>query len=199
MIRRIVCGCLAAALTAGCSTMRVETDYLEGEDFTIFDTFRFRETDISIADVNPIAHRRIIAGIKREMTASGFRETDSNPDLYVTYYGRLDEQVVLDTVRMGYDYGYPWRWGGHPWAWGADPWYGSRRPWGNGYSQSTTRAITYREGTLVIDVWAAQRNELLWRGVVSDTIDGELVLSADQINRGIERVFQNFPPASRPQ
>jgi hypothetical protein len=186
-------GLIAAALLSGCTSMKVSTDFLEGEDFTRFETFQFKEADPSIAEVNPIAHRRIVAALKREMTAAGFAETDTEPDLNVTYYGKVNEQVVLETVRMGYDYGYPWRWD-PGWGYGFDPWVGPRRPWPNDFSRTTTQTVTYREGTIVIDIWTAAPGELIWRGVISDFIDNDVVLGPEQINRGIERVFKDFPP-----
>lgn len=162
-------------LLVGCSTMKVVTDYSESADFSRFKTFQYKETDMTIADTNPLAHRRIVNAIRQEMIASGLTEVDSGPDVYVTYYGTVNEQIVLHHTHMGYRYGSRWRSGvGHP----------------------TTIATTYLRGTLVIDIWEAEQKELVWRGVVSDAVSGNPDRNTARINRGIASVFERFPPAS---
>ena len=173
-MKRAVCGLTVLVLLVGCSTMKVVTDYSESADFSRFKTFQYKETDMTIADTNPLAHRRIVDVIKQEVIASGLTEGDSNPDVYVTYYGRVNEQIVLHHTHLGYRYGSRWRGGGRP----------------------ATIATTYLRGTLVIDIWKAEQKELVWRGVVSDAVSGNPDRNTTRINRGISRVFERFPPAS---
>jgi hypothetical protein len=174
---RAVCVLMVLGFLAGCSTMKVVTDYSESADFSRFKTFQYKETDMTIADTNPLAHRRIVNAIRQEMIASGLTEVDSDPDVYVTYYGKVNEQIILHSSTMGYRHGSRWRsWGrvGHP----------------------TTVATTYLRGTLVIDIWKAEQKELVWRGVVSDAVSGNPDRNTARINRGISSVFERFPPAS---
>ena len=179
-MKRAVYGLLVLGLLAGCSTMKVVTDYSESADFSRFKTFQYRETDMTIADTNPLAHRRIVNAIKQEMIANGLTEVDLDPDVYVTYYGKVEEQIILHSTNLGYSYGSNWRWGGgvgHP-------------------TFPTTIATTYLQGTLVIDIWEAEQKELVWRGVVSDAVSGNPDRDTARINRGISRAFERFPPAS---
>jgi len=46
----------------------------------------------------------------------------------------------------------------------------------------------------MIDVWATEGDQLVWRGVVSDTLSGNPDRNANKINQGIARAFENFPP-----
>ena len=62
-------------------------------------------------------------------------------------------------------------------------------------SPASTRATTLTQGTLMIDVWDAAENQLVWRGTVSDSVSGNAQRDADKIDRGIERAFRNFPPS----
>jgi hypothetical protein len=39
-----------------------------------------------------------------------------------------------------------------------------------GSVSTTTRAVEYQRGTLVVDIWDAATKELVWRGEVSDTL-----------------------------
>ncbi len=63
-----------------------------------------------------------------------------------------------------------------------------------GVATSSTRAVSYEQGTLVIDVWEADENQLVWRGVVTDTLGNNPDQNTDKINRGVARAFENFPP-----
>lgn len=174
-MKRVLCGLIVLGLLVGCSTMKVVTDYSESADFSRFNTFQYKETDMTIADTNPLAHRRIVNAIRQEMMATGLAEVESDPDVYVTYYGKVNEQIILHPYTMGYRHGSHWRSGvGHP----------------------TTIATTYLRGTLVIDIWEAEQKELVWRGVVSDAVSENPDRNTARINRGISRVFQKFPPAS---
>ena len=173
-MKRALCVLMILGLLAGCSTMQVVTDYSESADFSRFKTFQYKQTDMTIADTNPLAHRRIVNAIRQEMIASGLTEVDSDPDVYVTYYGKVNEQIVLHHTHLGYHRGSHWRGGARP----------------------GTIATTYVRGTLVIDIWEAEQRELVWRGVVSDAVSGNPDRNTARINRGISRVFERFPPAS---
>jgi hypothetical protein len=168
---------LVLVLSAGCSSMKVLTDYSEAADFGAFETFQYKEGDQTIADTNQMVHDRIVGAIKRAMEANGFTEVNANPDVYVTYYGEETQQVVLQTTHMGYGYGSSWRWGGS-------------------MSHSTTRPTTYRYGTLVIDIVTAEGKELVWRGSATDTISKNPEKNTAKINRGIEKLFERYPPAT---
>jgi hypothetical protein len=82
---------------------------------------------------------------------------------------------------MGYGYGGGWYWGG----------YGGY----GGMGSSTTRVRTYNQGTIVIDMWDAKAKELVWRGIVTDTISDNPQKNIDKINKGLARVFERYPPA----
>jgi hypothetical protein len=49
-------------------------------------------------------------------------------------------------------------------------------------------------GNLLVDIWDAQRSELVWRGQLEDTLSGETGAIASSIDRGIEELFLEFPP-----
>lgn len=175
-MRTLTCGLIVLALVAGCSSMKVQTDFSPDADFSTFETFMYVESDNTVASVDPLAHQRIVAAIKREMTASGLTETDTDPDVDVSYYGSVNQQVQFQTTYM------------------AGGW--SRHGWRGGISggTSTTRPVTFDQGTLVIDIWDVTENQMVWRGVVSDTLSSDPQKNTEKLNRGIARVFESFPP-----
>ena len=165
-------------LLAGCSSMSVFTDYGEGVDFSEFQTFQYRASDTNLADSTPLVHQRIVAAIEREMTASGLTRVDGDPDVFVSYYGSTTEQLQFRTTYTGVS------------TWGR------RRRWGSvGMAGSTTRASTFEEGSLIIDVWEADENQLVWRGEITHTLSDNPDRNTEKINNGISKAFRDFPPS----
>jgi len=180
MYRTIFTGLLMLAILPGCSSKHVTTDYAVGVDFSQFESFQYMDKGNSLAASSPLNHQRIVAALQREMTNAGLTETESDPDLVVTYYGSTSERVSFNTTHVGY-------------GWGASSWHHGHRTTIGVSSSQTTQTVTTR-GTLLVDIWDAQRNELVWRGQLEDTLSGETGALASVIDRGIEELFLEFPP-----
>jgi uncharacterized protein YceK len=171
---------LWVGLLVGCASLRVTTDHAEGTEFSRFRTFQYRDSDNSVAASSPLAHRRIVNAIKQGMTASGLAEVEADPDVFVTYYGSTDQQTHFHTTYSGVD-----TWSGSS---------RSRHRVGFGSASSTTRPTTVTQGTLVIDVWDASRNEMIWRGVATSALSSNPERNTRTIHRAVERAFRDFPP-----
>jgi hypothetical protein len=161
-------------LLSGCSSLRVATDYSAAADFSEIRTYQYRDTGQTAERKNQLVHDRIVAALHREAQASGLTETESNPDVLLGYYVSVDEQLVLNTTHMGYGWG-P-RWGTM------------------GMGSSMTTASTHVQGTLVIDMWDDDEDQLVWRAIITDTVRSNPDQNADRINRGIASAFADFPP-----
>ena len=46
----------------------------------------------------------------------------------------------------------------------------------------------------MIDVWGVASDQLVWRGVVTDTLGSNPDRNNEMISRGIARAFEDFPP-----
>ena len=179
--KKLAAAVLALGFLAGCSSMTVNHDWAREADFSKYKTFQYVQTEANIADSNPLGDQRIVAGIKREMTAKGFTEASSNPDVFVTYHGEDQEGMSFDTMHTGfggYGYGPGWRWG-----------YG-----GMGMGSSTTTVRTYTKGTLIVDIWDASAKELIWRGVASDTLSDNPQKNVEKANKALAKMFERYPP-----
>jgi hypothetical protein len=174
-MKKLACAALVLGFLAGCSSMNINTDFAYEADFSQYKTFAYQDTDMSVADTQPLAHERIVGAIKRELQGKGFTEATSNPDIYVTYYGEDKEQIALDTTHMGYGYGPGWGWGG-------------------GFGSSTTTVRSYTQGTLVVDMWDAEAKQLVWRGVISDTLSDNPQKNIEKMNKGMAKIFERYPP-----
>ena len=167
---------------AGCSSRTVNFDYDQAADFTAFTTYDWYESDQMVADEAPLAHQRVIAAIDRQMAANGFQKASSNPDVYVTYYASDREETVVDTTHYGYGYCSAWHWGGM-----------GRM----GVSTSTSTVRNYTTGTLVVDLWDANAEQLVWRGTASDTVSDDPSKNAKTIDGVVVDLFKRYPPRSQ--
>lgn len=127
-------------------------------DFSGLKTFAWQPSaGESLEQSDPFLHEHIINTIEFELTNSGLSEVQSNPDVLVTYYSSTETNVRLDSTSFGYGFG----------GYGAGGWgyygYGIGGP-----VSTTTRVIEYERGTLVVDIIDPERDQLIWRGTVSD-------------------------------
>jgi uncharacterized protein YceK len=180
-MKRMLLLLAALGMLAGCSSVRVNTDHAEDADFSQFRTFQYQEGSNTVAVTDPLAHQRIVAALRRNMTAAGLTEVESDPDVRVTYHGSTERQIEFRTTYTGGS------------NWGRGSW-GSRNV-GVGMSTSTTRPTTVTQGTLVIDIWEVAGNRLVWRGVVSRSVSSNPSRNTAEINRGIDAAFRRFPPS----
>lgn len=171
---------LLAGLLVGCSSTRVTTDSAEGTDFSAFRTFQYRDSSNTLAVSSPLSHQRIVTAIRHGMIRSGLIEATANPDLFVTYYATTERETHFNTTYSGVN----------TWS-GASR---SRSGVGLGVTSSTTRPTTVTRGTLMIDVWDASKNTMVWRSVVTSPVHPNPERNTRTINEAIERAFSQFPP-----
>jgi hypothetical protein len=176
-MKRILLAVMIIAFAAGCSTLSVNTDYSVDSDFSQFRTFQYQNSDNDVEASSPLVHERIVNAIRQGMTGSGLQEVDSDPDVYVTYHGSATNQLRFDTTYMTMT------------NWHRPGWHS-----GMGVTSASTRTTTITEGTLVIDIWDASTNSLVWRAIATDTLSRNPERNTASINRAVERAFRNFPP-----
>ncbi len=169
-------------LTAGPAfAQKVYIDYDSSYDAAGVETFAWAETsETSVADRNPLLHSRIVNGIEYYLTLGGAREVESDPDVYVTYHTSTKKEISVDTSHYGY--GYPRSWG----------YYGRRYPYG-GYGASTTTVRTYDRGTLVVDVWDAASDKLVWRGTAANiTVTDDPTKMEKWIDKALKKIVDKW-------
>lgn len=194
-MNRLIIVLFSLWLLAGCSTMNVTTDYWPEADFSSFKTFQYNNSNRTFANVSPLAHQRIVSGIRSGMSNAGLREVNANPDLYVTYYGEKNETRELQTSGWGYHHPPDWHMNSSHIP--SQRYAASRqRHTTTSVVNTTTRVVTIREKSIIIDMWNAGNKELVWRAEISDTLSDNPDRNTANINRGLSRAFENFPPAS---
>ncbi len=158
-----------------CSSMEIATDYSESTDFDQFSTFKYVDSDQNLAATYNLQHQRVVEAVRQEMVSEGYSEVTTDPDVFVTYFAGIDKQVVLHSTGMAHGRGGGWH-------------------RNSMMATSTTTSQTIHTGTLVIDIWDARSDALVWRGQVSDVLTGNPDKTADSIKRGVDNVFKKYPP-----
>jgi len=76
-------------------------------------------------------------------------------------------------------------------GWGWRGWFGG------GFGDSTTTESTYKVGTLVVDLYDSNTKKLIWRGSASDTLSSKSDRNIKNLDKGVEKMFDHFPPDTR--
>lgn len=179
----------AAGLLAlgGCATgPNVRADYDRSADFSAYKTFAFASplgTDRN--GYQSVVSQHLKAATQRELEARGMRLDAAAPQLLVNFSATLSDKLRVTTmptmgvgVGMGY-YGYR---GGMYSTWPL-------------YADQTT-VSQYQEGTLNIDVVDAARKQLVWEGVVTDSVTQKMQDDVPAaVNAAVKAAFVKYPVA----
>jgi len=133
---------------------KIFIDHDPNYDIDGIETFSWsKTTETSVEASDPLMHSHIVNAIEHYLSMGGIREVASDPDVYVTYHTGTTDSLILNINRFGY--GYPTGWG-----------YGSY--YGYGMAMATATVSSFETGTLVVDVWDAGTNEMIWRGIATN-------------------------------
>ena len=177
-----VAALLVLAACAGSPTVR--TNVAPGTDFTTYKTFGFVGTlGTDRAGYRSIVSQQLIIDTQRELEARGFVRSDAAPQLLVNFSANLVDALQVSPapppVYLGGYYGYR---GGLYSTW---PMYG-----GNTVTQ-------YTQGTLNIDIVDAGHKQLVWEGVVTDSVtQQDLDNLPAALNKAVIAAFAKFPIAA---
>jgi Domain of unknown function (DUF4136) len=163
-------------LFAGISAaQQVKTDYDRAADFGQFKTYSWEHVETK----DPLSVDRIKNAVNTALAARGWRQVESGGDVSIVAIQMTSNQETLTTFYNGF---------GRGWGW--------RRFGGGGIGEATTTTETYKIGTLVIDLFDAKAKKLLWRGSSSDTLSNNSDKNIKNLDKGVEKMFKQFPPST---
>jgi hypothetical protein len=167
---------LAALLAFSCSTIKVSSDFDKTAGFASYKTYAFtpEAQNLGLDDLN---RNRILAAISNELAAKGFTKSDK-PDVLIDIKIKSQKQQTATATSSG-GYGYGYRYG-----------------WGGGFSTTTINYDTYIDGTMFIDMIDVSKNQLVWQGRGTKTIDENASQKKreDNINYAVKQIFLQYPP-----
>ena len=177
---RILSGLMTAlALLSACATgPQIRVDQDPAADLAAYRTFGFfDQLATDRAQYTTITTSRLKQATRDQLERKGYRYTEESPDLRVNFFLNVAErQETRSTPQIGF-YGYRrglyGAWSGYP------------------YDVDT---VTYRQGTLNIDVVDAKKNALVWQGVAEGRVSEKARRNpGPAIDAVVAEIFTNFP------
>ena len=157
------------------SAQQVKTGYDRSANFAQYKTYSWEQVRTKDAlDVD-----RIKAAVNAALTAKGWTQVDSGGDVSIVAMEITRNQQTLNTFYDGFGGGWGWR-----------------RFGGGGFGEATTTTETYKVGTLVVDLFDTKTKQLIWRGASSDTLSDNSNKNIKNLDKGVEKMFKQFPPGS---
>jgi hypothetical protein len=172
---------LLMALFAACTitpSIRIDSD--RSVDIAAYRTFGFPEqTGTDRGGYSTLVTSHFKNAVLEQMTRRGYTYTQENPQLLVNFYTNLRERTeARPSMTIGYGY-YSYRWGLYQ-TWPLYP--------------SGVDTVTYRIGTVNIDVIDTARQQLIWEGVVEGQVrETDMRNPQAGISRAVALVMQRFP------
>jgi uncharacterized protein DUF4136 len=157
------------------SAQQVKTDYDRSADFGKYKTYSWERVQTQ----DPLLVDRIKSSVDAALTAKGWTQVDSGGDVSIIAIQTTQNQQTLNTFYDGFGGGWGWR-----------------RLGGGGFGEATTTTDTYKVGTLIVDLYDTKTKTLLWRGTSSDTLSNNSDKNIKNLNKGVEKMFKQFPPGS---
>jgi hypothetical protein len=166
---------VAATLLTACASVRVTSDYDHRASFSQYQTYAWLPRAHTRSQ-NPLATRHAQEAIDAEMQKKGYTLVSDmdGADIVVDFTLAAKERLDIQSYPVAYR---------GPWMWG-------RRYYGD---QIDLR--TYREGSLVIDIFDGRTHQPVWTGKATKELSrAELEHSRAPVQAATTAVLAAFPP-----
>jgi len=176
---------IAAIVLSGCSGIKVVSDFDPTVDFSQYKTFEYygwlEESDKLLNDMDK---KRIESAFGAEFEARGLKYVEEGGDIVVGLFivTQQKTQTTATTTGMG---GY----GGYGGYYGYGPGWG----WGGGHSTTTYSEYDYTEGTLVCDIYDKAKEQLVWEGIGTKTINDNPKNRDQTIAEAVKKIMADYP------
>lgn len=159
---------------------KVYVDYDNATAFSEYRTFQLVETDEDLRDVSRTSHELVVGELRRYAAEGGLTEVDSDPDIYLAYYTADQGDLRLALTDLRYSYGANFDFGGY---------------WDGGVGTRAPHSFTFKEGTLIVDAWDAERNELVWRGMATAALSKDPDKNDRKIDKALRKIMKRWDEA----
>ena len=180
-MKRVLFLSVIAFAALSCSTVRVSSDFDKTAQFASYKTYAFTSDAMSLK-IDDLNKKRLISAIETELAAKGFTKSESNADVWIDLQLKGEEKQTATATTTGYPgYGYG---------------RGYRYGYGGGFSSTTINYETYVDGTLFIDMIDAKKQQLVWQGRGTKTLepDASQQKKEENINYAVKQIFTQYPP-----
>lgn len=181
-MRRKTAWIAAAALSlAACATTSgpdIRVDHDPAADLHAYKTYGFpEEVGTDRAGYSTLETRYLKNAVNREMQRRGYVYDETDPDLLVNFFSNVREETdLLRSPRLHGYYGYR---------------YGLYGPWP--LYDDDVYPVTYKVGTVNIDIVDGERMQLVWEGVAEGRLtQDDLKNSRVAIDSAVAELFQRY-------
>jgi hypothetical protein len=173
MKRKLSILLLGISLFSGTATLnaQVKTDYDHSANFASYKTYSW----IKVQSGNSLRDSRIKQDVDAQLDAKGWTKVDSNGDAAVSAFRSTQDQQTLETFYDGFGGGRRWRGFG-----------------GTGLATTTTEVT--KVGNVVVDVFDARTQNLLWHATDSQDLSSNTDKNIQKLQKDINNMFKHFPP-----
>jgi hypothetical protein len=185
LVNKIALLSLALLLPAASAAAQdVRYNFDKDTDFSKFKTYKW----VPIKDapkVDNLRDKQIKDAVDAELAKKGLTKTDADTaDLYIGYQAGIGTEKQFTSYNSDWGYGPGWYHGG---------WYGG------GGGMTTGQTTTIYIGQLALDMYDANKHDLVWRGVVSKTIDPKAKPEKQQknLNKAVAKLLKDYPPPQK--
>ena len=173
---------LTIASTAFGQDVRYNFD--KDTDFSKFKTYKWVPLK-GATPVDDIMDKQIKEAIDAQLATKGLSKVEGDDaNLFVGYQTAIGTEKQFTSYDTGWGYG--------------PGWYG--RGWyGGGGGMTTGQTSTIYNGQLAVDMYNSTGHDLVWRGVVSKTLDPKAKPEKRQKNltKALTKLFKNYPPKAK--
>lgn len=164
---RLIVTALMLIVLPACSSSQVKTEQDWDTDFARYRTYAWSR---GVPARDPSIESQIHAAVDFELPFKGLEkvEATSSPDLYVSTYASVEQQVV---DQVGYEVGT------------------------SGAARSRAAVLTLPTGALAVDLVDATSGKLIWRGQVTKALDHQV--SEATLRKVVRDVFRQYPQKPR--
>ena len=181
MKRFFVLSILTLLLAASSVAQDVRYNFDKNADFSKFKTYKW--VPIKDADkVSDLVDKQIKDAVDAELATKGLTKVEGDDaNLYIGYQPAVGQEKQFTSYSTGYGYGPGWGGG----------WYG-----GMGTTTTSGSTSTIYKGQLDLDMYDSAGHAIVWRGVVSKTIDPKAKPEKQQKNlaKAVKKLLKNYPP-----
>jgi len=156
---------------------KIYIDYDHATAFSQFKTFQIHETPQDLRRRALRAHQMIVRELRNLAAESALTEVDSNPDMVVAYYAADRGTLNLALSDLEYSYGADFTAGDY---------------WDGGVGTRTPDTFSFREGTLVIDIWDPARKVLVWRTIATAVVKNDPAKNEKKISKALKKISKQW-------
>jgi hypothetical protein len=170
--------CLAGTVLA----QDVRFNFDPKADFSKYKTYRWMQHPDSMK-VDQLTLKQLGEAFDAELAKKGLQKVEGDKsDLVIVYQIATGQEKQLTSFSSDFGYGPGWRGG----------WYGG----GMGSSTTTTTSSTITTGAVDLDMYDASNKQLVWRGVVSKTLDPKAKPEKQRKNmaKAAAKLLKKYPP-----